>query len=791
MVKLKSFRRALSRKAREIREVYEYTPADADVQEIVLNLVAYQRRVVNTFPRICTRVYAILSPARRQYSTPKLIGLTVAGWALDVVVWRRLRQVDRDEWLWRSSFYGVEAAAWSRFGPNGHFDSIPSLMLWPMFVELTHNQNTRTRRHVVAAMAAMVLPVVIDGKLVRSTRVPLISWRWPVIAVLVGSRFRFVLRRRLQSTEERLVEGRQSAQRAAEVAGRRRARVRLTRGHASIRDWLDRAHIQRLEDLGEDKLAQDWRYLEAKRIERHNDVEELGPVLEDWEEALLMRWTLGVDGRWQDKGATGLDGPFVVCECSPKSLEYHVLTPAQATLLREQLSALSDMFDDVHRVVVDHGEREPLVVDVAIDRRHRSPPLLGEEVHLSVNGQAVIVERDDAYRPSPDEPLDPTAIGFFLDAIWAINDLRWRPERSTGPLLAAALSLLVAAEHVARQRLGCPLGSRDIVVRAIALQAAGTLATVGKSPAWKSDGSRLVWPISRAEMPGFIAAAHWGGLSPRERGVALMLISGIATVASLTTSQGRWGRLDILLQMLFTAQAFAPGFKVMTWSFQGMERRLADLRREELKDLAMRSEIDESRQLHAVNRRVYERAVAALGERDHEAERILKDEAATIAAKEVSRSGRLKGDYADGLEALRALPPEVTTVVMDVDNTLLPYDATSVQRDAAVVDCVRLAEELQTIETLVFVSNSPIPLAQPNSDLIDVLCISRARKPWIILKPLRPHRADLRQTVVVGDQPLTDGGLALALDGEFVMVQGFGNEPRWPRFLRFIGEFVM
>lgn len=778
----------LRERVKEMRAVYEYVPCDGTVRELVRELLGRQRRIVNTFPRFCTRLYAVLTPARRQYPTSQLIGLLSVGTAMDLLVWAALARSGRDDWRWRAPFCGVDAAAWARYGPNGHFDSIPSLMLWPMFAELTHNQNGQPRRRVFGAAAAMVLPAIVDGKIIRRTRVPLFSWRWPALSVVVVAVFRLFLRQRIMANEGQLVEGLERTTSAAKAAGSQRAIPRLTRGSESTRDWLNRQRVGRLRELGAHDLVEMYKYLESKRNERSNDVVELGPILAEWEIATFEGSTLDEEGQWQHV-ASSLDfnktGPIIRCDLVQQDLGYQILTANQAAQLRHQLSSRAELIPNW-----DRGSQDQVVVEVSLRRRNTALPL-GESLDLIVNGQLVTIASDLEHRPVADEPFDPTAFAFMLDAVWAINDLRWRPERAAGPLVAACLSTLVAIELGLRRRVGRHVGSGGVMARALVLQAVGTAVTVGKGEAWKSDGSRLVWPLARAELPLFLLAAHWGELSEKQRRVSMTAMSVISFLGGLTTARGRWGPLDVLLQALFVVQGTVPAFKITTWSFYGLERELAEVRRQELLEIARKAELEESSRLLQASQDLYLGASTLLGERSSDVSRFLDREGDQI--EELREQIRLsaQGSFDDGYEAIRAISSEATVVVVDVDNTLVPYGATPEERNAAVREALHLAEMSATIRSIVFVSNSRAGLEEPQSDTVDVTCISRARKPLVWLSPLRQHRSRLSRSVVIGDQPLTDGGLALLLDCRYLSVRGFGGEALWPRLLRRTGEFVL
>jgi predicted HAD superfamily phosphohydrolase YqeG len=129
------------------------------------------------------------------------------------------------------------------------------------------------------------------------------------------------------------------------------------------------------------------------------------------------------------------------------------------------------------------------------------------------------------------------------------------------------------------------------------------------------------------------------------------------------------------------------------------------------------------------------------------------------------------------------------TVVADVEPLVAAWDsaAAEVERRAA-----RFAEKLaaampRTLRLLVFASNSRMPVpADLRAENIDIVFVSAARKPWVT----RYLAAAPRPIVVVGDQVVTDGLLAVRLRAAFIHFIAEDRPPWWPRLQAVIGKPV-
>jgi predicted HAD superfamily phosphohydrolase YqeG len=143
------------------------------------------------------------------------------------------------------------------------------------------------------------------------------------------------------------------------------------------------------------------------------------------------------------------------------------------------------------------------------------------------------------------------------------------------------------------------------------------------------------------------------------------------------------------------------------------------------------------------------------------------------------------------LAELPRLPLDFRVVLLDLENTVLPYRAT--ERDVAAMaeHLTILISELPSSARLVLNTNKVRCQAVVKYQLaaLDLQIIEHCRKPLrrYVLREL--NGAD--PTVVVGDQVLTDGFLARGLARPFVRVAGSSRwEPAWPRLMRRAGSAV-
>lgn len=155
----------------------------------------------------------------------------------------------------------------------------------------------------------------------------------------------------------------------------------------------------------------------------------------------------------------------------------------------------------------------------------------------------------------------------------------------------------------------------------------------------------------------------------------------------------------------------------------------------------------------------------------------------------------------DGLdEAVDIAARHGEVLVVDLENTLVDYGSTAEQRLAAmagVLDTVDATAAAGTgrLRRVAFVSNARFRLAAPAHDVLVVDALTKARKPYVHLPPLRRLRAELAGAAVYGDQPLTDGRLARNLGGIWLQPRHAHEpdpaEPWWPRVMRARGRRVV
>ena len=142
------------------------------------------------------------------------------------------------------------------------------------------------------------------------------------------------------------------------------------------------------------------------------------------------------------------------------------------------------------------------------------------------------------------------------------------------------------------------------------------------------------------------------------------------------------------------------------------------------------------------------------------------------------------------LDELAETAADLSTVILDLDNTMLPYYPTAADF-VALRDRVRgLRSSLPPGSALILTTNTRNHPRQ----VFDAVASAGAQLVVAAGKP-RPRRllaaTHRRPTVVVGDQPITDGLLARRLRVPFVLVAGCSlREPLWPKLMRLFGKLV-
>ena len=793
----------------QVIDEYRFVPAHPEVRTAFRAHVNQPRRLVYLSSRFMTRTYAILTPKRRQYRRSHLIGLHVAGTLFDAVVWAKLRRPEEDGWSWRAPFYGVDAAAWSRFGPNGHFDSIPALMLWPFAVDVTLNQNDRRGSHQLLTLLTAA-PILIDG-LRRRARVPLKSWRWIVVAMAAATALRIYARRYARENESRLSNQLDLARSAAASWGRSRARLRIAGPSETGRDW-SRQYDQRLEQLGRADLVDEMEALRSERDALANDPEpndSSGPRVR-FVHTILRAWTIGVrlqfvldDDEWEDYGRDPRKvGPNVRFSYPSPGAWWRLVTPSQAVEITRALASLTEQSQ--RRTpeapgLIPPPSADDVTVSLSLSLApgdDARPPGAPFTLVLRAAGSAnadewrVEVSGDEDLLAHPTSVYDPSPLAFALAATWTFNEYSWSGSSRRLSAVATASSAAMLGGTMLIQRTGGTLSRSALVAAGIGVQAVSTLGAV-RSPytSTKSDGSHGVPAVLRAELPLLLLSAGWNDLTRRRRALAGVAILAIAAAGS-SRPRGRWTKLDVLLEALFMLQVVPPSFRIGTWSFDALEARLGAVGNETLHQVADRAELEYAEELLRRDEQVYREVTRLLALSSEDVEDFhaqAREHLALLAATIEGARPR------DGFEALDRIDARTARlVVLDVENTLVPYGSTSDERAAALARAVRIAET-RLIPALAFVTNAPFEMVAPASESVDVICVSRARKPNVWLPPLRRHRSALAGAIVIGDQPLTDGQLASRLGGRFVEVEGFVNratEPAWPKLLRRVARLL-
>jgi hypothetical protein len=136
--------------------------------------------------------------------------------------------------------------------------------------------------------------------------------------------------------------------------------------------------------------------------------------------------------------------------------------------------------------------------------------------------------------------------------------------------------------------------------------------------------------------------------------------------------------------------------------------------------------------------------------------------------------------------AVTTLQPK--TLVVDVQPFVAPWGSSAEATMSAAVElCGYIADSMPCIRTLVFASNArSVGRRQRWQEGLQVMFVGGANKPWRTTCLARAPRP----VVVLGDQVLTDGLLAVRLHGQFLHWRPGGRPPLWPRLQEAIGELV-
>ena len=134
---------------------------------------------------------------------------------------------------------------------------------------------------------------------------------------------------------------------------------------------------------------------------------------------------------------------------------------------------------------------------------------------------------------------------------------------------------------------------------------------------------------------------------------------------------------------------------------------------------------------------------------------------------------------------------DLSNVWLDLDNTLLPYKPGPSDLELLAGRLRTLRELLPTYARMTLTTNTrthPPAVAQAVATA-GLQIVARAGKPRL---GRLSAEAGLPPTVVVGDQPLTDGLLAWRLRVPLILATGCSSrEPPWPRLMRVIGYLLL
>ncbi len=155
------------------------------------------------------------------------------------------------------------------------------------------------------------------------------------------------------------------------------------------------------------------------------------------------------------------------------------------------------------------------------------------------------------------------------------------------------------------------------------------------------------------------------------------------------------------------------------------------------------------------------------------------------------RSHLIEAASLAGVLADLAQRPEVRHVVLDIDNTVVPYGSSDEQERQLIDDAVRRIATLDHVETISIVSNAGSGRTGPSLPLP-----SHATVVWSADKPLTPRSrlaagTGSAATVVVGDLVMTDGLLAWRLNADYYHCPIAARDPHAAhRLLGWVGRIA-
>jgi len=128
------------------------------------------------------------------------------------------------------------------------------------------------------------------------------------------------------------------------------------------------------------------------------------------------------------------------------------------------------------------------------------------------------------------------------------------------------------------------------------------------------------------------------------------------------------------------------------------------------------------------------------------------------------------------------------SAVVDLEPLVCTWGSDDAALCAGLKDVLRLLAEAGTISMVAVVTNSPrTPSVMPEEVGLSVAYRSAARKPWLALSTLGSHP---EPTIVIGDQPLTDGLTAWRLQAPFLQIALPPDAPLHVRLQRTFGGLL-
>jgi predicted HAD superfamily phosphohydrolase YqeG len=749
-----------------------------------------ERRALHLSMRLLTRTYLALNPARRSMRRDGLVALWSAGVATDVAIAAWMRRSNRDGLGWRIPLDVLDISLWGLAAPGTRFSSGNTILGVPAAAEAAF-----FRGPLRGGARLLLEGAAVAGLARRAGRsVSIKILRWPAVAGLCGALMRGYADRHLTLKQSDHLRLREAHEEYAYLVGQNR----VITGTDTAADWLGGRAIELSVDSPlrtEITALRSVRYEIAQRQQSSNDV-------------LLLATALA---RWETNHNTPAGAPGISLL---HQVRLHVAQPDALTpLLGDQVARLEAALSSI-------AYRIPgPVVEIAVSVDNRGGHRLGAQVELLVNRESVTIPA--AADRQMLRSFDPASIAFLLEASQLLEEMSDSGPRTPRRIGVPIILLDALVAWVIHDRAeGRPISPDAQLALTITTQAIRTvLVTRTMRNAWKSDGSQIFPAAGAAMFPALMLALKWDEFSAFARWAGAIGGATITLTGYFQRPVPRRPR-DFLLDLLTWPTAGLAPIRTVRSANRAYDQRLgeqfalerqtarahAELRgmrdwaeRTQTLHRALTLELDTKNRsgdeatLYARRRADASAALEKVREEINYRESLLDGLDFAVADAQKPARRRTPVHQAHDLSGALGLAATLSdSVVVDIENCLVSYQATSDQREEAIEQAIDIALAHREIRTMFFITNGRLPVIVAPRDGLRLWGIHRGRKPWIWIPPLARHRTELWGAAVCGDQLLTDGLLAHYLHGTFIEVRqpisADMHEPLWPRLLRRLGE---